>query len=163
MELSRLPEPGSGKLYVAASDGVRSSRAEVTSIEVPARPPTAHILSPVPDSHLPFGEPVSVLGCCLDMAGQPCPPDLISWLLDGDQFAAGRVVAVLEHASPGAHRLTLEYGDGRDRIASSVDLEIDEPDPAYRHWQALVGVGEAPTTRWVPKGTSEGSGEQTPD
>jgi hypothetical protein len=144
--LSRMPASGKGKLYVLASDGVRSSETEVASIEVPVRPPTAQIISPAADSRMPFGPPVSVLGCCLDMAGQPCPPELAAWFLDGERFATGSVVAVLDHARPGTHRLTLAYGEGPDRVESSVVLEIEQPDDDYQRWEELISAASLSET-----------------
>lgn len=145
VDLSLMPLPGKGTLYLVASDGVRSSEVEVASIDVPVRAPTVHILAPAPDAYLPFGQPVSVLGCCLDMGGQPCSLDRTVWSLDGERFAAGTLVAALDGLHPGPHRLTLAYEGGdyegghADRVEASVTLKIEEPDADYRRWEALIG------------------------
>jgi hypothetical protein len=104
-----------------------------------------HILAPAAEASLPFGQPVSVLGCCLDMGGQPVSPDRTVWSLDGERFAAGTLVAALESLHPGPHRLTLAYEGGdyevshKDRVEASVTLKIEEPDADYRRWEALIG------------------------
>lgn len=143
---SRIPTPGKGKLYIVASDGVRSTEVEAAAIEVPARPPALHILAPAAHARLPFGQPVSVLGCCLDMEGKPCGQELVVWSLDGERFATGSAVAAIDRPQPGIHRLTLAYGGGADRVESSVSIEIEEPDADYRLWEELMkGVRVAST------------------
>ncbi len=136
---STIPAPGKAKLYLVTNDGVRSSEAQVASIDVPARPPTVHIIAPRADSRLPFGQPVSVLGSCLDMGGQPCPSEFAVWSLDGTQAAAGTFVAAVEIAQPGFHQLTLAYISESVRVKSSVTIEIDELDADYRWWELLMG------------------------
>lgn len=138
VDVSRIPVPGKGKLLIVVDDGVRSSEVEAGSIEVPMRPPTVHIIAPGADSRLPFGQPLSVLGCCLDMGGEPCSSELAVWSLDGERFASGTWIAVLDRPQPGNHRLTLEYGGEEDRVETSVSLEIEEPDADYRHWEELM-------------------------
>lgn len=138
VDLCRIPAPGKGKLLIVANDGVRSSEVEATSIEVPARPPTVHIIAPVANARLPFGQPLSVLGCCLDMGGEPCSPEHAVWWLDGERFASGTWVAALDVPPSGTHRLTLEYGREEDQVEASVRLEIEEPDADYRHWEELM-------------------------
>jgi hypothetical protein len=141
IDVSKLPIKGKGKLYLGTHDGVRSSEVEAGLIDVPARPPTVHILIPVPDARLPFGQPVSVLGCCLAMGGQPCSSEGISWSVDGHPFQAGMNVSVLENLLPGAHRITLSYGgnDDTSRVETSVKVEIDKPDADYQLWNTLTG------------------------
>jgi hypothetical protein len=136
---STIPAHGKAKLYIVANDGVRSSESEVASIDVPARPPTVHIIAPRADSRLSFGQPVSVLGSCLDMGGQPCPSEFVLWSLDGKPFAAGTVVAVLESAQPGSHQLSLAYVSDSVRVESSVTVEVEEPDADYRRWEEVMG------------------------
>jgi hypothetical protein len=145
VDLSRIPAPGKGKLFIVANDGVRSSEVEAASIEVPSRPPTVYIIAPIADTRLPFGQPVSALGCCLDMGGEPCPSELAIWLLDGERFASGTWIAALDHPQPGIHKLTLEYGGGEGRIETSVMFEIEEPDANYRHWEEHMAEA-SPTT-----------------
>ena len=141
IDVSKLPIKGKGKVYLGTHDGVRSSEVEAGSIDVPARPPTVHILTPMPDARLPFGQPISVLGCCLAMDGRPCSSEGISWSVDGQRFQAGMNIAVLEGLLPGAHRITLSYGgnDDTSRVETSVKVEIDEPDANYHLWNALTG------------------------
>jgi hypothetical protein len=138
VDLSQIPTPGKGRLFIVASDGVRSSEVDASSIEVPARPATVHILAPAAHARLPFGQPVSVLGCCLDMEGKPCGQELAVWSLDGERFAAGSAVAAINRAQPGIHRLTLAYGSEADRVESAVSIEIEEPDADYRLWEELM-------------------------
>jgi hypothetical protein len=144
---STIPAHGKAKLYVVTTDGVRSSESEVAAIDVPERPPTVHIIAPRSNSRLPFGQPVSVLGCCLDMGGQPYPSEFVLWSLDGKPFAAGTVVAVLEIAQPGTHQLTLAYVSESVRVESSVTIEVEEPDADYRLWEALMGDGHPTASR----------------
>ena len=106
-----------------------------------------HIIAPPSNSRLPFGQPVSVLGCCLDMGGQPYPSEFVLWSLDGKPFAAGTVVAVLEVAQPGTHQLTLAYVSESVRVESSVTIEVEEPDADYRLWEGLMGDGHPTTNR----------------
>lgn len=147
VQLTRLPHPGRGALFVVASDGMRSSQTQVAAVDVPVRPPTVHIIRPAADERIPFGEPVSLLGCCLDMTGQPCPPDPVAWILDGELTAAGSVIAVIANPRPGTHRLTLAYGSGADAVESVVVFEVEEPDDDYRQWNELMAAlprSEAP-------------------
>lgn len=140
VDLSSVPAHGKGTLYLVASDGVRSSEVEAASIDVAERAPTVHILVPAPDSRLPFGQTVSVLGCCFDMGGSPCSPEHAVWFLDGERFAAGALVAALDGLNPGSHRLTLAYDAGdMGVVETSAALEIEEPDEDYRQWEALIG------------------------
>jgi hypothetical protein len=140
IDIKTLPFPGAGKLYLGTHDGIRSSEVEAGSIDVPARPPTAHILAPQPYARLPFGQPVSILGCCLEMNGQPCTPEGITWSVDNEHFAAGVNVVALEGLRSGAHRLTLSYGSKDDtyHVETSVTVEIDEPSADYRMWETLT-------------------------
>lgn len=155
VDLSQMPVGGRGVLHLVASDGVRSSEIEVAPIDVPARPPTAHILAPSPGTCVPFGQPLSVLGCCLDMGGQPCAPDPISWSLDGEVFARGTPVAALDGLRPGAHHLTLAYGepDG-ERVEVSVGFDAEPPDADHRQWEALVAGVRAASG--MPSGEGHG-------
>jgi hypothetical protein len=154
LDMERMPVPGKGTLYFVASDGVRSSEVEAAAIDVPARAPTVHILAPEPGTPLPFGQPVSVLGCCLDMGGQPCSPESVVWLLDGERVAAGSPVAAIEGIGPGTHRLTLAYQAGETYAAeSSIRLEIEEPTADYRRWEELMAAelpANAPTAEYCP-------------
>jgi len=144
VDVSLMPVAGKATLYLIASDGVRSSEIEAASINIPLRAPTVHILAPAPEASLPFGQPVSVLGCCLDMGGQPCSPGPTVWSLDGERFAAGTLVTAFESLPPGSHRLTLAYqGEGyqvghADRVEASITLKIEEPDADYQRWEALM-------------------------
>lgn len=138
VDLSRMPLGGKGVLCLVASDGVRSTEVEAGSIEVPVRPPTAYILAPQPGSVVPYGQPLSILGCCLDMGGQPCAPDAISWSLDDEVFARGTTVAALQDLRSGTHCLTLSYGElDRDRVDVSMNFEVEAPDADQRQWEAL--------------------------
>lgn len=140
IDIKTLPFPGTGKLYFGTHDGIRSSEVEAGSIDVPARPPTVHILAPQPHARLPFGQPVSVLGCCLEMNGQPCSPEGIFWSVDGEPFADGTNVVTLEGLSSGAHRLTLSYrgNDDKYHVETSVTVEMGEPSADYRMWETLT-------------------------
>jgi hypothetical protein len=135
---SAIPAHGKATIYLVTDDGVRSSEAEVASIDVPRRPPSAHIIAPRANSRLPFGQPVSVLGACLDMGGQPCPPEFVVWSLDGVQFAAGTFVAAVEIAQPGSHELKLAYVSELVRVEASVTFDLEEPDADYRRWKELM-------------------------
>jgi hypothetical protein len=139
VDLARIPVSGKGKVIVVAHDGVRSSEVEVASIEVPGRPPSVHIIAPPANSRLPFGQPLSVLGCCLDMAGEPCSPETAVWLLDGERVATGSMVAAINALAPGSHRLTLQHGVDADSVDVSVTFDVDAPDADYREWEALMG------------------------
>lgn len=141
---SRISAAGRATISIVASDGVRSAELEATQIDVPARPPTVHIIAPAADERLPFGQPVSLAGACLDMSGRPCAPESVVWSLDGQPFASGSLIAVIEHPQPGTHRLTLSCGSGADRLEASTLLSIDEPHDDYRQWEALV-ADEHPT------------------
>jgi hypothetical protein len=140
VDLARIPVAGKGKLMVVAHDGVRSSEVEVASIDVPARPPSVHILAPPANSRLPFGQPLSMLGCCLDMGGQPCSPETAVWLLDGERVATGSMVAAINALAPGSHRLTLQHGVDADTVDVSVTVEVEAPDIDYREWEALMAT-----------------------
>ncbi len=140
VDFRSMPVTGKGTLFLRTDEGVRSAEVEAGSIDVPARPPTVHILAPAPDSRLPFGQPMSVLGCCLAMNGHPCPSEGISWSVDDQRFAVGVNIAALEGLAPGSHRLTLSY-QGKDdtlRVETSLTVEIEEPDEAYKLWEALT-------------------------
>jgi hypothetical protein len=138
VDLASIPISGKGKLMVVAHDGVRSSAVEVASIDVPARPPSVHILAPPANSRLPFGQPLSVLGCCLDMGGQPCSPETAVWLLDGERVETGSMIAAIDALAPGSHRLTLQHGVDADTVDVSVTVEVEAPDIDYREWEALM-------------------------
>jgi hypothetical protein len=140
IDIKTFPFAGKGKLYLGTHDGIRSSEVEAGSIDVPARPPTVHILAPEAYARLPFGQPVSVLGCCLEMNGQPCSPEGIAWSVDGEAFAAGMNVVALEGLQSGTHRLTLSYGshDDAHHVETSVTVEIDEPSADYQMWKTLM-------------------------
>lgn len=136
IDLARLPVPGNGRLLVAADNGVRSAEVAVASIDVPQRPARAYILAPEGDARVPFGEQVPLVGCCLDMAGAPCNPELAVWLLDGKPVARARLTAVASGLAPGGHVLTLRHGIGA--IEATITFEIDEPDASYREWAELT-------------------------
>ena len=141
VELSRLPVAGRGTVLISTNDGIRSTEVKATAIDVPVRPPTAHILNPAAAARVPTGQPVSVLGCCLDMAGRPCPPNPIIWLLDGQQFASGSQVTVIGSPAPGSHRLMLKYAaDGEAEC--SVNFEVEEPNEHYRLWEQLTAASD---------------------
>jgi hypothetical protein len=145
VDLSRVPVHGKGTLYLAAHDGVRSAEVKAMSLDVPVRPPTVHILVPRPGTPLPFGQPLSVLGCCLDMGGQPCSADRIVWLLDGERRATGSLVAAFEDVRAGAHRLTLAYEeDGTYIVESSIELDVEGSDANYVYWEELMAAGSSP-------------------
>jgi hypothetical protein len=134
-----IPAQGKARIYLVTNDGVRSSEAEVASLDLPERPPTVHIIAPRDNARLPFGQPVSVLGSCLDVGGHPCSSEFVVWSLDGEQFAAGTFVAAVEIAQPGSHQLTLAYVSESIRVESSVNLDVEEPDGDYRRWEELMG------------------------
>jgi hypothetical protein len=136
---SRVPASGKGQIVVGVSDGVRSSEIGSENFTLEERAPTLHILSPQGDVHMPFGHPVSVIGCCLDASGQACPPENAFWLLDGEQFTGGSFIAIVEKPRPGKHRLTLAYGDAEARVETSIAFEIEQPDENYRQWIELMG------------------------
>ena len=139
VDLTVAPVSGKGTLYIVANDGVRSSEVEAGPVEVPARPPTIHILAPADGVRLPFGIPVSVLGCCVDMGGKPCSQEDAVWSLDGERFAAGTFVAVIPEPGPGTHRLTFSHLDhGAKAVAVDCEFTVEEPDENYRQWQALT-------------------------
>jgi hypothetical protein len=142
VDLSRMPMGGKGVICLVASDGVRSSEVEAAPIDVPARTPLAYILAPAPGTTVSIGQPLSVLGCCLDMGGQPCAPDSITWSLDGEIEARGTPVAALGGLRPGTHRLTLSYGEpDRDCVEVSVSFDVDAPDADQRQWLATFADG----------------------
>jgi hypothetical protein len=139
VDMSRMPVAGKGMLHVAASDGVRSTEVEAGPIDVPARPPTVHILMPEADARLPFGQPVSVLGCCLDMGGQPCSTEEIVWWLDGERVAEGTLMAALDGIQAGTHELTLAHNGGQGySIKSTIQFVIEDADGDYREWEGLM-------------------------
>lgn len=137
LDVSRLSMDGRCKVLVVTNDGVRSSEFEIASIDVPRRPPTAHILVPAADTRVRFGQPLSVLGCCLDASGRPCGTETWTWLLDGDRKAAGSIAAI-EGIAPGRHELTLQHGSDAHLVETSVMFEVEEPDADYREWQDLI-------------------------
>ncbi|TCV91103.1 hypothetical protein EC912_1145 [Luteibacter rhizovicinus] len=135
-----MPEAGKGTLFLVANDGVRSTQMSVTRIDIPARPPTVHIIVPAPQTRVAFGQPVSALGCCLDMGGNPYDTQQCDWYLDGKMLAKGTLVAAFEDLTQGTHRLTFVYGaEGPDRVETSTTFDIDPPDDDYRHWASLMG------------------------
>jgi hypothetical protein len=139
VDLSVIPVHGKGTLYLVASDGIRSSEVEAGSIDVPQRPPSIHILSPDADARIPYGQVVSVLGCCLDMGGQPVSPERTAWSLDGEHFAAGTVVAAVENLTPGRHRLTLALEvENAQMLEAELTFSVEEPDEHFHRWQALT-------------------------
>jgi hypothetical protein len=138
IDLCEMPVPGEGKLLVIAHDGVRSSETEAASIDVPERPPSVHIVSPAADARFPYGQPLSVLGTCLDMSGDPMPPERVTWSIDGERFAAGTLIAALALPDSGTHKLTLEYADDRGRTETTIAVHIEEPDADYREWETLM-------------------------
>jgi len=145
VDLSRMPVRGSGTLCLVANDGVRSAQVSVAPINVPSRPPTVHIVSPAPDTRIPFGQTLSILGCCLDMAGQPCAPEFSAWSIDGRTFAKGTFVTALEDLPPGMHKLTLTYQQPQwDRVDVSANIDVELPDESYRAWEALIGETQPP-------------------
>jgi len=139
VDLSLMPVGGKGKLFLIAGDGVRSSEVEASSIDVPMRAPTLHILLPAPDARVAFGRPISVLGCLLDMGGQPLSPGNSVWRIDGERFAAGTLVAALSDLKPGTHRLTFTFELAEAaRTEASVSIEVEQPDAEYLEWEALM-------------------------
>lgn len=145
VDLSQMPLGGKGVLCLVVSDGVRSSEVEAAALDVPARAPTAYILAPEPGTVVPWGQPLSALGCCLDMGGQPCAPGAITWSLDGEVFAQGTTVAALVGLRPGTHCLTLSYGELEcNCVAVSVSFDVAAPDADQLQWEALfTGVHPA--------------------
>ena len=145
VDLSVLPVSGKGMLHLVASDGVRSTELPVTPIDVPERAPTLHILSPQEGTRLVFGQVLSVLGCCLDMGGNPCAADHVMWALDGKVFATGSLVAALDGLRSGVHRLTLAHAPpDADRVESGVSFTVDDPHADYAPWEALVAEAASP-------------------
>lgn len=141
VDLTVAPVSGKGTLYIVANDGVRSSEVEVGPVEIPARPPTIHILAPADGARLPFGNPVSVLGCCIDMGGKPCSQEHVVWSLDGERFAAGTFVTVIPEPGSGTHRLTFSHLDHEGKsVAVDCTFTVEEPDEYYRQWQALTAT-----------------------
>ncbi|WP_147250299.1 hypothetical protein [Bradyrhizobium sp. MOS003] len=139
VDLSVMPVHGKATLYLVASDGIRSTEVEAGSIDVPQRPPSVHILSPEADARLPYGQVVSVLGCCLDMGGRPISPERTAWSLDGESFAAGTVVAVVENLTPGKHRLTLALeAENAQLLEAKLTFTVEEPDEHFYRWQVLT-------------------------
>jgi hypothetical protein len=148
VDTGTMPVPGKGTLYLVASDGVRSSEVKAASIEVAPRPPTPRILMPAPGGpRIPFGQALSVLGCCLDMGGQPCPPEHTAWYLDGQRIASGTLLAAHDGLQPGPHRLTFAFEPAdAERVEASVTIEVGEPDAHYRQWEALMNHAPAAGT-----------------
>ena len=145
VDFSRLPVSGKGVLHLVASDGVRSTELPVAPIDVPERAPTLHILSPADGARLVFGQALSVLGCCLDMRGNPCAAEHAVWALDSEVFATGSLVAALDGLRSGAHRLTLAHAPSdADRVEMTVTFTVDEPHADYGPWEALVADTAAP-------------------
>ena len=139
IDVSRMPCAGKGTLLVVASDGVRSTEVEGGSIDVPERPPTVHILSPAAGERVSYDQPVSVLGCCLDMSGEPSTPEPLRWSLDGEDVAAGALMMVLESLRAGPHRLVLRYGENTAGGAeTAVDFDVAAPDAQYREWEGVI-------------------------
>ena len=139
VDLRTLPVSGKGMLHLVASDGVRSTELPVAPIDVPERAPTLHILSPADGARLVFGQALSVLGCCLDMGGNPCAAKHAVWAIDSEVFAAGSLIAALNGLHSGAHRLTLAHEPpDADRVELSVTFTVDEPHADYGPWEALV-------------------------
>lgn len=143
VDLSTLPVAGKGTVYVVATDGVRSSEVKATDIVVPARPPRMHILAPLAGGGpIPYGQALSMLGCCLDMSGQPCEPEHLAWYLDGERISSGTVLAAHDGLPPGSHLVTFAHeAPGTERVEASVIIQVDEPDEHHRQWQTLVGAG----------------------
>ena len=142
VDIGALPVPGKATVLILAHDGVRSSEVGAASIDVPERPHTVHIVAPAPDARLPFGQPLSVLGCYLDMAGQPCSPESAVWALDGERFATDSMVAALDRVPSGNHTLNLSCGSENNRIEASINFHVDEPDDDHRRWEELVRLHE---------------------
>jgi hypothetical protein len=140
VDLSTFPFPGKGIVQVVASDGVRSSQAQVGTIDVVARPPTVYIVAPGSSSVcIPFGQALSLIGCCLDMSGQPCPPEPTAWYLDGERIASGTLLAACTGLPSGPHRITFAYQPEATRaVETTLTVQVDEPDVHHEQWQALM-------------------------
>lgn len=139
IDLSRIPAQGRGWIVIRASDGIRSSEFEAEAFELEPRPPTVHILSPQNYVRVPFGQPVSAVGICLDANGYSCPQENVDWLLDGKPLTSGRFVGVVEKPEPGEHRLTIGYCMGNTQVETSVTFTVEEPDENYRQWLTTMG------------------------
>jgi hypothetical protein len=138
VNLSRIPAAGRGRIVIEVSDGVRSSETDAAEFSLEPRRPTVHILWPQNDTRLPCGQPVSILGSCLDASGKPCPAADAVWYLDGKLLATGTVIAAVEQPAPGQHRLTLAYGEGEARVERSLTFEVEQPDASYQEWAAVM-------------------------
>jgi hypothetical protein len=139
IETSSIPLSGTATILVAIHDGVRSTEVEVAKLDVPERPDMALILSPDENQTLPFGQPVSVLGCYLNAAGEPQSADAMEWFLDGERLSRATAIVATEALAPGRHRLTLVCGSARDRVECSVCFVVEEPEHSDHEWMQLVG------------------------
>lgn len=140
VDLAVMPVAGKGTLYLVASDGVRSTEVQGASIDVPARAPRLHILAPAPGgASIPFGQVLSLLGCCLDMSGRPCPPADTVWYVDGERIASGTLIAAHAGLQPGSHRISFALEPAAAKgVETSVVVEVDAPDAQHWEWEALV-------------------------
>jgi hypothetical protein len=140
VDLAVMPVAGKGRLYLVASDGVRSTEVKAASIDVPARSPRLHILTPASGgASIRFGHVVSLLGCCLDMSGRPYSPADTVWYVDGERIASGTLIAAHAGLQPGSHRISFALEPaGIKRVETSIVVEVDAPDAQHREWEALM-------------------------
>jgi hypothetical protein len=137
-EIGEIPMTGTVRVLVEVSDGVRSSESEAGLLDRPPVPVTVHMLAPATSAPLPFGQPVSLLGCWLDESGTTHPGDARQWFLNGEPYPTGPI-AVIDAIAAGSHRLTLAGHMPQGTDETSTEFVIAEPDHAYEDWRSLMG------------------------
>jgi hypothetical protein len=151
VERTNLRSQGSGVLVLRTSDGVRSAEYETGSIRLPPKPPQLNILIPSQGAELTYGQPLSVIGTCLDIYGRPYALDNVIWTLDDTITAKGTLVLALHHVVPGSHRLVMSATSSEGlRAEAAVEFVVLPPTEDYRRWLTTLNLdapGDPPALR----------------
>ncbi len=116
-DLGHLPGGPAGRLAILATDGTRSSFAVSEPFPVAEKPPQIWIQTPGDQETLPAGQPVSLCGQALDVAGAGLPEAGLIWQVDGQEVARGTRLALAVGLEPGTHKVSLKYAGDQKTIA----------------------------------------------
>lgn len=120
------------RLAVVATDGLRSAAGRSEPFDLPERPPSVVIGSPVDGEVVLPDWPVTLSGQAFDLAGGELPEDGLRWFVDGADAGRGRL-GVGGPFEPGEHVVQLAYGDG----VAEVTVSVPERTAEQEEWRAV--------------------------
>jgi hypothetical protein len=138
LSLEQVPG-GSGRLYVFAGDGLRSSIAMSESFDIENKPPQIWITSPLNGATYPPDQPISLIGHAVDILGNKLPEDELIWKIDSRTIQKGSAIAPAIGLKPGYHVASLSLQNGGDvATASTVNFSIAEYNDAQLRYRKLM-------------------------